>query len=382
MNIMFVINSLNVGGAERMLGKLATNEAFANDTIMVVTLISSGVLEKDFSGPNHQVTSLNLTRNPFSWLRSVKLLALIRKHKPDVIHSWLYQSDLIASMAARLSGARPVIWSLRQSNLSARHNKPMTTFCMRLCAYLSSFIPIAIVSCSKGAMAAHSAIGYAVNKIKIIPNGFALSEFTNDKAGAKRIRAEIGIGKNVPLVGMVGRFDSQKNHAGFFNMAKSVLAYMPNTHFCLVGQGVTNDNPKLRAMMEVESINPDQVHFLGARQDIVAIMSALDVLALPSDGEAFPNVVGEAMACETPCVVTNVGDCADIVGTAGKVVPVGEMIAFAAEILDILSKSKSQRAIMGQAARAHVKKFYDIDKVARQYRDVYTTCVAQSKRPF
>jgi glycosyltransferase involved in cell wall biosynthesis len=147
----------------------------------------------------------------------------------------------------------------------------------------------------------------------------------------------------------------------------------------MVGKDITIENPELQAMMRHEDINGDQIHFLGERKDITKIMSAIDILALPSDGEAFPNVVGEAMACETPSVVTDVGDCAAIVGETGRVVPPGDMAKFAEAVLDLLSKPKSERQSMGRAARARVKKLYDLDRVARDYRDLYVKHVHAAK---
>ena len=379
MKIMFVINSLNVGGAERMLVKLANHDVFASDDIMVVTLISNGALAHALAGKNHRVMSLGLSRNPLSWFRAFALTTLIRMHRPEVIHSWLYQSDLVASIGVFMRFKNPLIWSLRQSNLSAQHNKPLTRICMRLCAALSYFKPAAVISCSKVAKLAHTQIGYAANKITIIPNGFDLSQFCHDKSGAKNIRDELGLGQNVPIIGTVGRFDSQKNYAGFFQMARIVLMSMPKAHFCMVGKDITIENPELQAMMRHEDINGDQIHFLGERKDITKIMSAIDILALPSDGEAFPNVVGEAMACETPSVVTDVGDCAAIVGETGRVVPPGDMAKFAEAVLDLLSKPKSERQSMGRAARARVKKLYDLDRVAKDYRDLYVKHVHAAK---
>ena len=127
----------------------------------------------------------------------------------------------------------------------------------------------------------------------------------------------------------------------------------------------------MNRMIHENNIDKKRLHLLGQRNDINAVMSATDILALPSDGEAFPNVVGEAMACEIPCVVTDVGDCAEIVGKTGRVVPIGDMLKFADEVIGMLSKPKLQRQAIGRAARLRIKARYDIDKVAKAYRDLY-----------
>lgn len=371
MRIMFVINSLNVGGAERMLVKITKNDAFSGDNITVVTLIGKGSLAEELVGKNQSVISLGLSQNPLTWLNILKLVGIIRRHQPDVVHSWLYQSDIVAGIVTRFVSNCALIWSLRQSNLTREHNKFTTRLCMKLCALASHYLPDAIVSNAHNAMLAHVKIGYAANKIVIIPNGFDLSQSRRDTSAAAKIREELGIGHDVPMVSMIGRFDSQKNHVGFFRTMRIILNALPDTNFCFAGVGVTTDNPAINKMIRENNIDKKRLHLLGQRNDIRAVMSATDVLALPSDGEAFPNVVGEAMACEIPCVVTDVGDCAEIVGETGRVVPVGDMLQFADEVIGMLSKSKLQRRAIGRAARLRVKTRYDIDKVTKTYRDLY-----------
>ena len=369
MRIMFVINSLNVGGAERMLVKVAKNDAFSRDNITVVTLIGKGILARELVGKNHRVISLDLSQNPLTWLNVLKLVGIMKRHQPDVVHSWLYQSDIVAGIVTRFVTNCAVIWSLRQSNLTRKHNKLTTRFCMRFCALMSRYLPDAIVSNAHNAMLAHIKIGYAANKIVVIPNGFDLSQYSRDRSAAAKIREELGIGHDAPMVSMIGRFDSQ-THAGF-RAIRIILSTLPDTNFCFAGVGVTTDNPAMNRMIHENNIDKKRLHLLGQRNDINAIMSATDILALPSDGEAFPNVVGEAMACEIPCVVTDVGDCAEILGETGRVVPVGDMVKFADDVIGMLSKSKLQRKAIGRAARLRVKARYDIDKVAEAYRDLY-----------
>lgn len=379
MKIMFIVNSLDVGGTERMVLKLATNKIFIDDQIIIVTLTSGRKLVSEFSKINFKIFSLGLSHNPFTWFKTFKLIFLTLKIKPDVIHSWLYQSDIVSILTKIFYKKCSIIWSLRQSNLSKKHNKLSTRFCMKVCAFLSNSIPNAIISNAIKAKEAHISIGYAEKKIKIIPNGFSSSEFFYDKRGASKIRSEIGIDFNIPLVGIVGRYNSQKNYSGFFEIAKIIQLSIPNIHFCLVGKDITLDNPRLKSMIQTNAINSNQIHCLGERKDIKNIMSALDILALPSEGEAFPNVIGEAMLCETPCVVNNVGDCAQIIGPTGKKVKVGEIYDFAKKIMEILSLSKLKKNKIGKSARYQIKKFYDIDKIAKRYRDFYLNFNSQIK---
>ncbi len=100
-------------------------------------------------------------------------------------------------------------------------------------------------------------------------------------------------------------------------------------------------------------------------------MAALDVLACPSHAEAFPNVIGEAMAAGVPSVATDVGDCNYIVGDTGRIVPVGDMPGFAGEVVVLLSLSQAERTSLGKNARARVASHFEIGSVVRKYEDAY-----------
>ena len=171
----------------------------------------------------------------------------------------------------------------------------------------------------------HGEFGYQVDKIQVIPNGFDLHRFAPDAQARSGLRGELGVGPATPLVGMVARYDPQKNHLGFVAAAACLRSLCPEVHFVLAGAGVDENNQALMAGIASHSGLVPTFHLLGRREDIPRLMAALDVLVSPSSGEAFPNVLGEAMATGVPCVVTDVGDSAEIVGATGRVVPVGDM---------------------------------------------------------
>jgi glycosyltransferase involved in cell wall biosynthesis len=377
MKILHLINSLDRGGAEQMLVKLSKSDVFAEDKILIVTLLDAGALANKIEGYNRDVISLGLERNPASWLFLFRFAGIIKKFKPDVIQSWLYHSDLVAGICGKVLQV-PVIWGLRQSNLSAEHNKFTTRLVIKACAFCSHFLPYQIIANSDEAKRVHRQIGYA-DKISIIPNGFSVDEFTSNPRAASELRSELGIPQKSLIVGMVGRFDSQKNHAGFFKAASIIQQNMPEVHFCLVGAGINATNQHLTKMIDTADISASHLHLLDARDDMPYLMAGFDVLGLPSSGESFPNVVGEAMASETVCVVTNVGDCAKIIGDTGKVVEVGGMKKFATEILNILSLSANARNQLGKDARLRIKAHYTIECSAQQFRETFVNILTQKQ---
>ena len=181
------------------------------------------------------------------------------------------------------------------------------------------------------------------------------------------------------LVGVVARFDPQKNHVGFLDAAQHIAKARPNVHFVLVGTEVTWENETLRQKIEDSGLRA-RLHLLGSRTDIARMMASFDVLVSSSYGEAFPNVLGEAMACGVPCVATNAGDSAYIVGDTGRIVSVGDMHALAGSVVDVLSMSSTERTAVGNRARARVEELFEIGQIAKEYEKIFEevrhTCVA------
>ena len=152
----------------------------------------------------------------------------------------------------------------------------------------------------------------------------------------------------------------------------------PDAHFLLAGAGVEDNNPALRRAIKQAGVGTN-THLLGKREDISRLMAALDVLvSSSSSGEAFPNVLGEAMACGVPCVVTGVGDSAEIVGETGRVVAVGDMDGLAHNIVEILQLSYEERRAMGAKARERIRVRYNIESVVRQYEKFYESLMSKS----
>jgi glycosyltransferase involved in cell wall biosynthesis len=364
---MFVITGLGVGGAEAMLIKLLGQKSFADDEIMVVSLLGSGARSAEVIALGHQLEHLGISRSFCSWWRIFTLYRLIRTFKPDLIHSWMYHADLVAGIMGKLAGTHHIIWSIRQSNLAHNYNKRSTLLVVKACALLSHFIPSKILSNSTVARQSHIETGYKADKINIIANGFDLERFAPKKSLRSAFRDRLNIAETTPLVGLVARFDPVKNHAGFFEAAQTIHTAMPDVRFVLAGTNITVENQTLMAMIDKAGLQ-QQTYLLGAQNDIASIMNGIDVLLSSAHGEAFPNVLGEAMACGTPCVATDVGDCKTIIGDMGGVVEAGDMPKLAKETIAILSLSIKERSMFSIAAHKHIKRHFEIGNIASDFK--------------
>jgi glycosyltransferase involved in cell wall biosynthesis len=377
VKVVTIITGLDLGGAETMLLNLLErlDERFARHVISLTTV---GVIGERLQALEIPVESLGMRSefpNPSSILR---LARRIRQLDPDLVHTWMYHADLLGGIAARLAGVRAVAWSIRNTELDHRTIKRTTRAVARMCAVVSGVIPDLILSCSEVAKRAHVAYGYPSAKILVVPNGFDLIRFQPTADARSSVRSELNLSGNTPIVGLIARYDPLKNHPGFFEMARVVHRLIPQVHFVLAGSRINSDNAELLRLASDAGV-AEVTHLLGPRSDIPRLMAALDVLVSSSHGEAFPNVLGEAMASGVPCAVTDVGDSAYIVGDTGRVVKRDDMDGLAAAAADLLSMPSVARCALGMQARARVAENFNIDEVVIRYEGVYEGMVRASR---
>ena len=243
---------------------------------------------------------------------------------------------------------------------------------IRLGALASRAIPSKIIYGSNAAALAHTRHGYPADASVVIPNGIDVERFRPDEQHRSSIRTELGFADDAIVVGLVGRFDPLKDHRTFIEAA----ARVPGVVFVLAGDGITSDNIDLMTWIRDAGIER-HTHLLGRRMDIERVTAAFDVAVLSSYSEGFPNVVAEAMACGVPCVVTDVGDAAEIVADTGVVVPPRDAAALAAGIIQLISEDRRQR---GARARARIESEYSLDAMVARY-DALHAEVSQSPLP-
>jgi glycosyltransferase involved in cell wall biosynthesis len=380
MKLVVIITGTGVGGAETMLHKVLTRLS-PEFKPQVISMIPVGRLGEKLHGLGIPVESVDMRSgipNPGALIRLIRDL---RRLKPDLVHTWMYHADLMGGVAARLARVPALAWCIHHSNLALADNKIQTVAVVRVNAFLSHRVPDRILCCSEAARNIHVASGYAPEKMVVIPNGFDLEHFKPDPNARLSVRAELGVPFDTALVGLIGRWNPQKNHAGFLSATATLHLRRPEVHFLLAGQGVDAGNQTIQRTLAATGLAP-VTHLLGLRDDIPRLMAALDVLASSSYGEAFPNVIGEAMACGVPCVVTDVGDSALIVGETGQVIKSGDMAGLAVAIDLLLTPPPDERRALGERARARVVEHFEIGNIVRQYEAFYeeVASVGRQKR--
>ncbi len=371
IKITFIISGLSTGGAEMMLFKLLSRMDRQRFLPRVISLTSAAELGPKIAALGVNVEALGLKPGLSGLAAFVRLVRMIRCSKPDVIHTWMYHADLVGGLAAICAGRSVVAWCIRNSDFNQATTKLSTRFVVRLCALVSRWIPNAIVSCSEKARFLHVSYGYKAELMHVIPNGFDVGRFRANSMAGDCLRRELRLSTETLLVGLVGRFDPQKNHEGFFEAAQIVRSHMPNVHFVLAGRSIDNGNELLMQIINRHGVLASS-HLLGLRDDMPDVMAALDVLVCSSSyGEAFPNVLGEAMASEVPCITTNVGDSAWIVADTGWVVPPDDPKGLADSILNSLSLTRAERVAIGRRARQRVIQHFEISQIVKRYEQFY-----------
>jgi len=181
------------------------------------------------------------------------------------------------------------------------------------------------------------------------------------------------------LVGVIGRHHPMKDQANFLRAAGQISKRYREAHFLLAGRGVDVDNRTLLKLIEELKLD-DHVHLLGERTDIARLVAALDIFCLSSCyGESFPIIVGEAMSCAVPCVVTDVGDSAWMVSDTGRVVPPRDTGALAAACEEFLDIGPAGRQAIGAAARSRVTELFSLPSVVARYEELYENSIATAE---
>jgi len=377
--ILHVITGLNTGGAERALYSICQGGLAQQYRTVVVSLSGEGRYGPLLKELGVEVFTLDMKRALPSISALLKLRVILRKVQPDLIQGWMYHGNLLASLSRLfLLEKRPVVWNVRHSLYDLDKEKRATQWVIKLCKKLP-FQPIKIIYNSRLSRQQHEAFGFAKEQGLVIPNGFFLERFAFSSELRSSIRDHLQVADTTQVVGHVARFHPMKDHFSLIKAALKVLNHNENTVFVMLGTDVTVGNAAL--VNEIPNELMDHFRFLGEKSNVEHYMSAFDLFVLSSWSEAFPNVLGEAMACGLPCVTTGVGDAAYIVADTGKVVPPRNPDLLASAISNMLETSDQAFSELKRKARERVELKFSLDSVVDKYCSLYSDILKVKKAP-
>lgn len=380
MKVIMLIRSLEIGGAERQLVILAKALHRLDHEVRVVTFYPGGALrpELEAAGIAHSDLRKQGRWDVFGFV--YRLAKFLRKENTAVLYSFLPMANIWGAIAGRFAGVPLIAWGVRASNMDLFLYDWMSRLESWLAVRLSSRSDIIICNSYAGADY-HRGLGYPENRMITIHNGIDTDQFCYDPSGRDRVRAEWGVEDDAPLIGMIARLDPIKDHATAFRAFAATGAQWPNARLVCIGSG--SQLATLKALGAELGI-ADRLIWAGERQDMAAAYSAVDLVCSSSTGEGFSNTIAEAMACKRLCVVTDVGDSAQIVDGTGWVVPAGDHRALAEACKNALALTAAEKESRELNARHWIVRQFSIETMVTRtlaaLEDPHMASTVASKR--
>jgi glycosyltransferase involved in cell wall biosynthesis len=367
IRVTHLVTDLARGGAEVFLQRLITAQ---QDEIRhrVISLTSEGELGPEIRAAGVEVASLSLTGAPGAPFALMRLIRMLREDTPDVLMTWLYHADFLGTLAKLLGPRTNLVWNIRCADMDLSKYGYASRTLPHVLARLSR-LPAVVVANSHAGRQIHERYGYGPRRWEILPNGFDTQTFRPDPVQRSKTRAALGVDQGAPVVGLFARFDPMKDHATFLSAADLVAKARPDVLFLLAGRGT--DSAAFNRLIGDRGELRARLILLGERRDIPELMTATDIAVCSSLTEGFPNTIGEAMASDVPCVSTEVGDAASLIGDTGGLVPKAEPVALAQKLEEFLEMAPQARAALGAAARRRIEEKFSLQAVVGRYAGLF-----------
>lgn len=358
--ILYLANSGDIigGGQISLLGLLKRLNRGKYHPVVVCPAVGSLYDELKRIGVETHIVRMNTLRNLnfLLWVKTInRLVQLIKSKKIQIIHSNGSRATIFGGIAARLTKT-PLIWHVRIVNSDKLLD--------RLLARLAS----KIIVISKAVSRRFNWLKNKEDKIVLVYNGIDLERF-KPSVDIRKVRGEISLSSETPMVVTVGRLDWYKGHKYLLEAAEKIVQTLPDARFLIVGDG----GYRKRLENQVKQLNLDEnVIFTGNRKDIPEILAGIDLFVLSSVSEGFGRAVAEAMACAKTVVATKVGGLSEVVedGITGRLVSPKDSTALAEAIIELL-KDKKKAENMGIAGRKRVEKLFSIERNVKSIEELY-----------
>jgi len=370
MKILHIISGLGTGGAERSLNNLLDGGLAQWADNRVVSLTDEGTFGAFIASHGIHVSTLRL-KSPENLIHSPwRLRVIVREFSPDIIQGWMYHGNIAAWLTRKFFSPKSrLFWNIRHSLDDLSNEKQLLQWVIRINTKLSASAD-GIIYNSHRSFTQHSEMGLIGKSHCIIPNGFDTTLWKRSDQIRSAVRGGLEIPDDAVVFGHVARFHPMKNHEMFMSLAVELAETHDEIHFIMAGKGVTEE--KFAAWSGAPEEVRNRIHVLGEHTNIPMLMSAFDVLCVTSSyGEAFPNVLGEAMSSSIPCVTTDVGDSAMIIGDTGRVIPPGSKSGLGEAMDYFIQMDSEERISLGERARKRISDKFSLGNTVGSYLELY-----------
>jgi glycosyltransferase involved in cell wall biosynthesis len=370
INVVYVINSLRAGGAERFLCDLARHLDPERFRAQIFCLYERGQFAPLVEAANVPVHVIGVRRRvvPANWVGVWRWFGGV---KADIVHTHLHEATWYGLPAAFLRRV-PV----RVSHLQSSHwNWPSK---LRWLDRAAEALASTTLVCSTAVEEfAHVGLHYPVHKLEVVPNGIDLDRFRGlpDREEARRA---LDLPQGCPILICVASLTEEKGQTYLLEAMQAVDAELPEARLLLVGRD--RGKADLNALANEKGIGKN-VTLLGTREDVPLLLAASDISVLPSLREGLPLSLLESAAAGLPAVATSVGGIPEVVEdeVGGILVPPRDPPALADALLRLLGDPERRRS-MGDAARERVERKFDIRMIAAKIQDLYVSMLAPDGR--
>ncbi len=305
----------------------------------------------------------------------IKLAIFLKKEKFDIVHCHTSKGGFIGRLAAKLAGAKIIIYSPHGDIFEGYFCKLATDFFILLEKFAARFTD-KIINLTKIEIERFLEHGIGTrHQLKQIYNGINIKYYERAMTSNLKKRDEFGLGKDDFVCATVGRLVPVKGHTYLIKAVQKVVKVIPEAKFLFVGDGEI----KSKLSEEIKSLDlQENIFMLGSRNDIATILSCINVFLLPSLNEGFGMVLIEAMAARKPVIATNVGGILEVVkdGKTGILVPPKDPEAFSSAIIKLYNNPELSRR-MGQAGYSRARNLFDIKTTVREFEDLYNKLIKE-----
>ena len=369
-NVLFLLRSFGIGGAERQLIVLAAGLQQNGYSVKIAVFYTGGPMQEEAERMGIQIVDLKRKGRWDLVSFLFRLICLIKNENPDILHSYLQVPNIWAALIKLVLPRTKVIWGVRASNMDMKQYNWQWGLTDRVESLLSKF-PNWIICNSQAGLLYHAGRGYPKRKMNVIHNGIDTTSFFPDRELGKSVRLQWGIQDREKLIGMVARIDPMKDYPNFLKTAALLIQERKDLRFVCVGGG---SEKHIREYTELAHSLKLEKHLLwaGERKDMIHVYNALDIFVLPSaNGEGFSNAIGEAMACGIPCVATDVGDARQLIGDSGEIVIPGNPEELKQGVLKLLDQLDKNGMDLNTRARKRIVDQFSISRLVSRTNNIF-----------